>query len=104
MRAQGQKVNHHSWVIMPNHVHLLFEPLIELEQLLKIWKEVSARRIGKGSIWQANYRDTLIRDSEHFTKVVRYIRHNPDKLPKNDFTLWEGERAIAIPEQGHFCP
>ena len=26
MRFQGERVVHHAWVIMPNHVHLLFTP------------------------------------------------------------------------------
>ena len=34
MRFQGERVEHHSWVIMPNHVHLLFKPLAPLEKLM----------------------------------------------------------------------
>ncbi len=98
MRFQGARVEHHAWVIMPNHVHLLFKPLDPLEKLIQAWKSVSAKRIGEGSIWQPNYRDTLIRGEEHFRNVVRYIRNNPARavLKPSDFTLWEGERAKAV--------
>ena len=96
MRDHGSRVVHHAWVIMPNHVHVLFTPRHPLEELLRIWKGVSARKIGRGSIWQGNYRDTLIRDAEHFASVVRYIRRNPRKLKEGTFTLWEGERALGI--------
>ena len=87
------------WVIMPNHVHLLFQPLKPLGILLQAWKSVSAKLIGHGSIWQANYRDTLIRDGDHFANAVRYIRRNPikAKLRADSFTLWQGERALLVP-------
>ena len=96
MCFQGERVEHHSWVIMPNHVHLLFTPLAPLEKLMQAWKGTCARRIGKGGIWQENYRDTMIRDSKHFANAVRYIRRNPLKLRPGTFTLWESERAKAI--------
>lgn len=96
MHDQGTRADHHSWVIMPNHVHLLFTPKHPLDKLIQSWKGVSSRRIGLGTIWQPNYRDTLIRDSQHFANAVRYIRRNPAKLQPGTFTLWESERAKAI--------
>ena len=98
MHFQGDRVEHHAWVIMPNHVHLLFKPVAPIEKLVQAWKSISAKRMGKGSIWQPNYRDTLIRDGEHFANAVRYIRNNPvkAKLRSSDFTLWQSERAILV--------
>lgn len=98
MHFQGERVEHHAWVIMPNHVHLLFKPLVPLDGLIKSWKGVSARKIRKGSIWQPNYRDTLIRDGEHFANAVRYIRRNPvkAKLLNGCFTLWESDRGKLV--------
>ena len=99
MHFHNERVEHHAWVIMPNHVHLLFKPLVPMEELIKAWKGVSARKIGQGSIWQPNYRDTLIRDGEHFANAVRHIRRNPvkAKLPEGSFSLWESERAKLVP-------
>jgi REP element-mobilizing transposase RayT len=96
MNDHGSRVAHHAWVIMPNHVHLLFSPNWPIEKLLKSWKDVSARRISKGSIWQRHYRDTLIRDARHFVRAVRYIRRNPMKLPKATYTLWESPRSREV--------
>lgn len=96
MHDDSIRADHHSWVIMPNHVHLLFTAHYPLEKLLKCWKGVSARRIGLGRIWQKNYRDTMIRDEEHFAKVVRYIRKNPAKLMPGSFTLYESPRALSV--------
>lgn len=98
MRFQNERVIHEAWVIMPNHVHLLFKPLVPIEKLIQAWKAYSSLNIGKGPIWQRNYRDTLIRDQDHFIRVVRYIRNNPVKarLPDNQFSLWLGDRAARI--------
>ncbi|MEO7098671.1 MAG: transposase [Luteolibacter sp.] len=98
MRFQGDRVRHEAWVIMPNHVHLLFKPLVPIEKLIQAWKSFSALKIGKGSIWQRNYRDTLIRDRDHFINAVRYIRNIPVKagLSEDQFSLWLGERASKI--------
>ncbi len=96
MRFQGEKVVHHAWVIMPNHVHLLFSPRQPIDKLIQAWKCVSARHIACGSIWQKNYRDTLIRDATHFAKAVRYIRRNPSKLLAHSFSLWQGPLAEAV--------
>lgn len=97
MKFQGVRVVHHCWVMMPNHLHLVFSPLQPMEELVGIWKSHSARKLGRGSIWQRNYRDTLIRDEEHFQNAVRYVRRNPRKLRAGTFTLWQGELAAATP-------
>ena len=96
VRFQDERVTHHSWVIMPNHVHVLFDPIAPLADLIKAWKGTSAHRIGRGSIWQKNYRDTLVRDAKHYVNAARYIRLNPAKLPPGTFTLWESERVKRI--------
>lgn len=95
MHADGEKVEQLAWVIMPNHVHLLCRPFDPLEKLLKIWKGVSARRVGQGQLWQSNYRDTMIRNERHLYRAIHYIRNNPKHLPVSDFTLWESDFAKA---------
>lgn len=91
MRFDGERVRHEAWVIMPNHVHVLFSPRVPMEKLIQAWKGHSARILGKGPIWQRDYHDTLIRDATHHANVLRYIRRNPlkAKLAEGKFTLWE---------------
>jgi putative transposase len=96
MHDHGTRADFHAWVIMPNHVHLLFTARHPLERLMKSWKGVSSHKIGRGSIWQKGYRDTMIRDGEHFANAVRYIRRNPAKLRPGMFTLWQSERALVV--------
>ena len=96
MHDHGTRAEHHAWVIMPNHAHLLFIAHARLEVLMKSWKGVSARKIGQGSIWQKGYRDTMIRNERHFANAVRYIRRNPVNLSAATFRLWQSDRALAV--------
>lgn len=72
-----------AWVIMPNHVHLLFLVQdIPMWQLVDAWKGYTAkeanRRLGRqGQFWQEGYWDTYMRDSEHELQTRRYIESNP---------------------------
>lgn len=96
MDFQGDLIEHHAWIIMPNHVHLICTPFIAMENLIKIWKDTSAHRIGRGNIWQENFRNTPIPDATHFANAVHYLRRNPTKLREGTFTLWQGPRALAV--------
>jgi REP element-mobilizing transposase RayT len=95
----------HSFVVMPNHVHMLvtLNPTDTLPEMVKIWKGASARKIGKitstrGKLWQRDYFDRLIRDEDHFFRVARYIRANPAKarLSEEEYLLWESEEVIRL--------
>jgi putative transposase len=88
----------HAWVIMPNHIHLLFslDASTDLGKTVASWKRFSAVKINHdhtqtGTIWQKDYFDRLIRDWDHFINVARYIRRNPAKakLPAGDYTHYE---------------
>lgn len=76
----------HAYVIMPNHVHILAEPIAphSLSEIIKCWKSVTAREISRisghpGHIWMKEYWDRFIRDDEHFRNALNYILENPVK-------------------------
>ena len=104
----GDRYWQHAWVIMPNHVHLLFSLAKgeTLDTTLKAWKGVSSREIQKlctnhdSPVWAKNYYDRLIRDEAHFANVARYIRENPEKarLSTNQYTLHESDYVKDILE------
>ena len=105
LHFEGDRSAMVSFVIMPNHVHLLFvlRPGWRLEEVVHSWKSFSAkqinRRTGRGGVlWQKDYFDRLVRDSEHLGNCVRYIRTNPEKagLRSRGFVLWESEIAKSI--------
>jgi putative transposase len=102
---EGERVAMISFVVMPNQVHALFAQNQEwpLEKLLQSWKRFTTREVNKllnrnGSLWQRDYFDRLVRDEQHFTNCVRYIRRNPEKarLPSKEFILSESELARGI--------
>ena len=105
LHFEGERSAMVSFVVMPNHVHALFMLLSgwSLENLIHSWKSFSAKRINhrtgqSGVLWQKDYFDRLVRDSEHFENCVRYIWNNPKKagLRRDGFDLWESEIAKAI--------
>jgi REP element-mobilizing transposase RayT len=81
-----QRYHIHAWVIMPNHVHVLFTPLEEwsVAKILHSWKSFSAREANKilgrvGEFWQREYFDRAIRDEKGFNAAIEYIENNPMK-------------------------
>jgi len=90
-----------SYVVMPNHVHLVLRPLpgksrSSLEEILQDRKRASSFAIGKtsgkgGTIWQAESYDRIIRDSQHLWRCLQYIGKNPKKA-----NLCESEYALYI--------
>ena len=87
-----------SFVVMPNHVHVLFRPLGSqpIPKIVKSWKGFTAmlinKRTGKsGSLWQEDYWDRLIRSPRHFSICAEYIHRNPVKarLRDGEFLLFE---------------
>lgn len=101
----GDKIAQIAWVVMPNHVHAVFvlNPAWPLEKIILSWKGFTARRINpligrKGSFWQRDYFDRLVRDARHLANCIRYIRRNPTKarLHASEFVLYESELAKGI--------
>jgi REP element-mobilizing transposase RayT len=74
-----------AWVIMPNHVHLLFKVLsVPMSELVNAWKGFTAKQANKilarrGRFWQEDYWDTYMRDEEHEQGTRKYIEMNPVK-------------------------
>ena len=94
----GDRCWQHAWVVMPNHVHVLFSvpPGGAFQSLVQSWKNFTAREINallglRGTLWQKDYFDRLVRDEAHFGKCARYIRRNPEKgrLSAGEYLLWE---------------
>jgi putative DNA methylase len=73
-----------AWVVMPNHVHALIEPLGDqrLADIVHSWKSFTANRINRllgrqASLWQREYWDRYIRDMVHLQSTIAYIHANP---------------------------
>ena len=92
----GQRYRLLAWVVMPNHIHVLFQPLNgwTMAKIVASWKSFTGRRISvfltrsragvqtdspKKRIWHREYWDRYIRDERHFNQVMTYIHLNPVK-------------------------
>ena len=73
----------HSYVVMPNHVHVLLSPLTTPSRLLQSVKCFSAREANKAlarsgePFWQSESYDHWVRDATEFERIRRYIEENP---------------------------
>jgi putative transposase len=102
----GQRYDLVSYVVMPNHVHLLIKTYEDwpLGNIIRSWKlfvtnfvanhEVLKSKYKNGNflnaaqesgapktftIWQREYWDRFIRDENHLHKAIEYIHDNPVK-------------------------
>jgi len=94
-----------SYVIMPNHVHLILtisdtpeqraireSPLRKRSALSKtvgyikmnITKQIHSQS-GPGPIWQRGYYDHVIRDEKDYLRIVTYMEQNPFRWSEDRF-------------------
>ena len=72
-----------AWVVMPDHLHWLFELRApSLAQVVGRMKSCSARRVqalggGEGALWQTGYYDHRLRRDEDVVQQGHYILGNP---------------------------
>lgn len=72
-----------TFVVMPNHIHVLLEPHVELSRITRGIKGVTSRHANKvlrrtGSpFWQDESFDHWVRDSAERQRIQKYIEQNP---------------------------
>jgi REP element-mobilizing transposase RayT len=76
-------------IVMPDHVHMIYWPLLDdddrpfpLEEVLNSVKGASAHAVNrvlgrKGTVWLAESFDHVLRSYENVVQKVDYVRHNP---------------------------
>ena len=80
-----------AWVVMPNHVHVLVEPINgwTVAKIVATWKKFTGRLINEHltaerqkplhPLWHREYWDRFMRDERHFEQTRAYIHNNPVK-------------------------
>jgi putative transposase len=100
----GERYTLYDYVVMPNHVHVLFQAHGDttLKSLLHSWRSFTAHAINKalrrrGKLWQDDYFDRLVRSEANFRKIRDYIEQNPVKahLPARTYLYWTSRRASS---------
>ena len=100
LHFDGERYRLFAWVVMSNHVHVLFQSLAgwAIAKIVASWKSFTGRRIaahmdqvGWGGqfaawrsgvnrrVWQREYWDRFMRSEQHFRTAVAYIHNNPVK-------------------------
>jgi putative transposase len=79
----------HAAVVMPNHIHIIAQPLtlpdggaVNLSEIIRSVKTYSARTINAqrgapGTFWQDERYDRIIRDEAELLQKWQYLRQNP---------------------------
>lgn len=108
----------HQWCVMPNHVHVLFQPINgwSMSKIIATWKSYTGRRISeyiqngnsgitplaKNRVWHPEYWDRYVRDNSHYDAVVNYIRMNPVKaglVTRPEDWQFSSAGSAALPSQ-----
>jgi carbamoylphosphate synthase large subunit/REP element-mobilizing transposase RayT len=98
-----------AYVVMPNHVHVIFKPLEEnsLVDILHSWKSFTAHALNRqmnraGALWMHESFDTIIRDANHLRACREYIAQNPERarLPEEAFVLARRDALVVNGETG----
>ncbi|MCM1142538.1 MAG: transposase [Muribaculum sp.] len=92
----------HSFVLMPNHVHLLLSNFIDLDIIIKSIKQFSSRKIKneygiKAAIWMKSYFDRYVRTESSYAYYWNYIKSNPSRLLADRYTLWMDPDSLPEP-------
>jgi len=92
----------HSFVIMPNHVHLLVTPNVPSTKWLGPLKGFTAHEANrilcrsKQAFWQDESYDHLVRSADEFERIRAYIECNPVKAglaPECESWRWSSANA-----------
>ncbi|MCI3943256.1 hypothetical protein K0038_00246 [Pseudomonas syringae] len=96
---EQERVRSLAWVVMPDHVHWLFE--LKKNDLPKLMQQLKARSsiaIGKiraqpHTLWQSGYHDQAVRNEQDMVGLARYIVANPLRAGLvskiGDYPLWD---------------
>ena len=88
-----------AWVIMPDHIHWLFElkqktlPDVVRRMKSRSTLTINRRRQSKERVWQPGYHDRAVRAEDDVRKMARYIIANPLRAglvaQVGDYSLWD---------------
>jgi putative transposase len=80
------KVSVHAWVLMTNHVHLLYTPnsaigisrmMQSLGRMFVTYFNRSHKRTG--TLWEGRFKSYLVQKKTYLMQVYRYIELNPGR-------------------------
>jgi len=94
----------YAWVIMPNHVHMVFEPKAALSSIMRWLKgrtgRLANRTLGRTGtpFWQDESYDHWIRSGKELDEIVAYVENNPVSaglVESGEEWFWSSARVRA---------
>jgi type I restriction enzyme R subunit len=111
LHFNGDRYQMHSFIIMPNHLHMLvtFPDRDTMLSQCESWKRFTAthlnRRLGTtGRFWQPDAFDHLVRHQAQYHRLLRYLAENPLKahLKPTEYILYSSPESLH--QSGHHSP
>jgi len=97
----GQRYDLVAWSVMPNHVHVVFQPRHDhpLAEIMHSWKSFTSNHANKilggtGHFWEREYYDHLVRDAQELERIIRYVVENPRQAKLQNWP-WVWARSAA---------
>jgi putative transposase len=98
-----------SYVVIPNHVHILVRPHVSLPKLTRSLKGITGKNANEllhmtgKPFWQDESYDRVVRNSQEFERIQHYIEWNPVRAglvnEPGDY-WWSSARAAGGPPAG----
>ena len=87
---EARKFLLHGFAVMPDHVHILVTPAIDVStsrciQLIKGGYSFAAKDKKPGHVWHSGYHEHRIRDEDDFHAQLLYIANNPARKRFQDY-------------------
>lgn len=86
LHFDGDRYRLLAWCVMPNHVHVVVEPVDgnTLSAVLQSWKSFTAKEANRhlsrsGPFWHQDYFDRYMRSESHLETTIAYVENNPVK-------------------------
>jgi REP element-mobilizing transposase RayT len=91
----------YAWIIMPNHVHVVFEPQITLPAVMHWLKgrtgRIANRLLGRTGLpfWQDESYDHWIRSTKELEDVIAYVESNPVNAGLAEASNGHGQARVS---------
>lgn len=99
----------HNYVVMPNHIHLLFDinpdkagnaKVKSVSSLMGALKTTSSKEIHlkdcSDFAWQRSFHDRIVRDANEYENIYYYISENPQRWANDVHNVGTGRDLSVI--------
>ena len=105
LETQYPYIELHNFIVMPNHVHILFEinrnltvgmgrdpsqtRIKSVSSIMGAYKTTSSKEIhlmgDDNFIWQRSFHDYIVRDEKRYNNIFNYVNENPARWNEDVF-------------------